>query len=551
MDQQEVIERQNEEEVKTDAAQEVSQAQSESQSAPESESKEPETMQELLDQSGSNVRLRKGEIRTGTIVSKNENGWLVDVGFKCEGLLPIREYTNHSLIETGEEPKPGDKIDVEVVNVRDGEEAQLLLSRWRHEFERRWAELEEAVKESTTMQVKGVSKVKGGLMVECFGLEGFIPISQLTLTGRNVNPANFVGQNIKVKILDHDRRKHRLVFSRRELLEEAENERKAKFYERVHEGDILEGEVSSITDFGVFVNLGEMDGLVHSTELTWKRNVKIKDMFKKGDKVTVKVIGIDREKDRISLSIKQTTGDPWDTVGERIHIGDVMKGTVTNLTEFGAFVEIEPGIEGLVHVGDISWQRIKRPKDVLKRGQELEVLVLEVDTEKKRISLGCKQLHDPWRDIESRYTPGQDIKVKVVRLADFGAFVEVEEGVEALIHISQISRKRVEKPGDVLSEGQEVETRILEINPAERRMRLSMSVLEPEPEPEPVPVEEKRSSEGRPERPERGERREKGEKRGKSRNRALKESAGYEDDSEGMDYNPFAEAFKGTEWESK
>ena len=250
MDQQEVIERQNEEEVKTDAAQEVSQAQP--------ESKEPETMQELLDQSGSTVRLRKGEIRTGTIVSKNDNGWLVDVGFKCEGLLPIREYTNHWLIETGEEPKPGDKIDVEVVNVRDGEEAQLLLSRWRHEFEKRWAALEEAVKESTTMQVKGVSKVKGGLMVESFGLEGFIPISQLTLTGRNVNPANFVGQNIKVKILDHDRRKHRLVFSRRELLEEAENERKAKFYERVHEGDVLEGEVSSLTDFGVFVNLGHV-----------------------------------------------------------------------------------------------------------------------------------------------------------------------------------------------------------------------------------------------------------------------------------------------------
>ncbi|MBQ6774687.1 MAG: S1 RNA-binding domain-containing protein [Synergistaceae bacterium] len=549
MDQQEVIERQNEEEVKTDAAQEVSQAQSESKS--ESESKEPETMQELLDQYGSTVRLRKGEIRTGTIVSKNENGWLVNVGFKCEGLLPIREYTSHSLIESSEEPKPGDKIEVEVVNVRDGEEAQLLLSRWRHEFDKRWQALEDAVKESTTMQVKGVSKVKGGLMVDCFGLEGFIPISQLTLTGRNVNPANFVGQNIKVKILDHDRRKHRLVFSRRELLEEIENERKARFYERVHEGDILEGEVSSLTDFGVFVNLGEMDGLVHSTELTWKRNVKIKDMFKKGDKVTVKVIGIDKEKDRISLSIKQTTGDPWDTVGERIHKGDVMKGTVTNLTEFGAFVEIEPGIEGLVHVGDISWQRIKKPKDVLKRGQELEVLVLDVDTEKRRISLGCKQLHDPWSDIESRYAPGQDIKVKVVRLADFGAFVEVEEGVEALIHISQISRRRIDKPGDVLSEGQEVDTRILEINPAERRMRLSMSVLEPEPEPEPVPVEEKRASEGRPERPERGEKREKGEKRGKSRNRALKESAGYEDDSEGMDYNPFAEAFKGTEWENK
>lgn len=542
MDQQEVIERN--EELTAETAPETEQ------STPVQEQKhEPETMQELLDQYGSTVRLHKGQIITGTVVGKNEAGWLVNVGFKCEGVLPEKEYTNHSLIETGPEPKAGDSIEVEVVSVRDGEEAQLLLSRWRHEFDKRWAELESKLSEGPIVHVRGVSRVKGGLMVEFCGLEGFIPVSHLTLAGRGANPSNFVGQNIKVKVLDHDRRKHRLVFSRKELLEEAEAERKAKFYERVHDGDVLEGEVSSLTDFGVFVNLGELDGLVHVTELTWKRNVKIRDMFKKGDKVTVKVVGIDREKDRISLSIKQVTGDPWDTVGERVHKGDVVKGAVTNLTEFGAFVEIEPGIEGLVHVGDISWARIKKPRDVLKRGQEVEALVLEVDTEKRRISLGCKQLHDPWSDIDKRYLPGQDINVKVVRLADFGAFVEVEEGVEALIHISQLSRKRVEKPGDVLAEGQEITARVLEVNPEQRRMRLSLSALEPEPEPEPVQPKEEREprrqkSEG--ERPEKGERRER--KGGKSRSRTLKESAGYEDDGEMLEYNPFAEAFKGTEW---
>ena len=541
MDQQEVIERSDE--VTTAAAeQEAAPVQTEAQH-------EPETMQELLDQYGSTVRLHKGQIITGTVVGKNEAGWLVNVGFKCEGVLPEKEYTNHSLIETGPEPKAGDSIEVEVVSVRDGEEAQLSLSRWRHEFDKRWAELEAKIAESPIVQVRGVSRVKGGLMVEFCGLEGFIPVSHLTLAGRGANPSNFVGQNVKVKVLDHDRRKHRLVFSRRELLEEAENERKAKFYERVHEGDVVEGEVSSLTDFGVFVNLGELDGLVHVTELTWKRNVKIRDMFKKGDKVTVKVVGIDHEKDRISLSIKQVTGDPWDTVSERIHKGDVVKGVVTNLTEFGAFVEIEPGIEGLVHVGDISWARIKKPRDVLKRGQEVEAIVLDVDTEKKRISLGCKQLHDPWSDIDKRYLPGQDINVKVVRLADFGAFVEVEEGVEALIHISQLSRKRVEKPGDVLTEGQEVTARVLEVNPEQRRMRLSLSALEPEPESEPVVQKEEREPrkpEQKGDRPERGERRER--KGGKSRNRTLKESAGYEDDGEMLEYNPFAEAFKGTEW---
>ena len=506
---------------------------------------EPETMQEALDKYGDNVHLRRGETRTGTVISRNEGGFLVDVGFKCEGFLPMREYTNHSLIEEeGSEPKPGENIEVEIVSVRDGEEAQLLLSRWRHEFDKRWDALDSAIKANPVIEVKGVSKVKGGLMVNAFGLEGFIPVSQLTLAGRGANPQNFVGQTLSVKVLDHDKRKHRLVFSRRMLLEEAENERKAKFYERVHEGDVVTGEVSSLTDFGVFVNLGEMDGLVHLTEITWKRSFKIKDMFKKGDKVTVKVIGIERDKDRISLSIKQVAGDPWDTITERIHAGDVMKGTVTNLTDFGAFVELEPGIEGLVHVGDISWARIKKPRDVLKKGQELDVLVLDVDLEKKRISLGYKQLNDPWHDLDKKYLKGQDITVKVVRLADFGAFVEVEKDVEALIHISQLSRKRVEKPSDVLQPGQEVTARVLEVNPEQRRMRLSLSALEPEPEPEPAPVREEREPgkpEGKPERSERGSRK-------RSRTRPNKDSSGYEDDGEALEYNPFAEAFKGAEW---
>ena len=532
----------NQQEVTQEATQsaEATAAQSE-----QAGSHEPETMQEALDQYGDNVHFRRGEIRTGTVISRNDNGFLVDVGFKCEGLLPMREYTNHSLIEDeGTEPKPGDTIEVEIVSVRDGDEAQLLLSRWRHEFDRRWDALDAALKANPVLDVKGVSKVKGGLMVNAFGLEGFIPVSQLTLAGRGANPQNFVGQTLTVKVLDHDKRKHRLVFSRRILLEEAEAERKAKFYERVHEGDVVEGEVSSLTDFGVFVNLGEMDGLVHLTEITWKRTFNIKDMFKKGDKVTVKVIGIDREKDRISLSIKQVAGDPWDTISERLHNGDVRKGIVTNLTDFGAFVELEPGIEGLVHVGDISWARIKKPRDVLKRGQELEVLVLDVDLEKRRISLGYKQLNDPWHELDKKYLKGQDITVKVVRLADFGAFVEVEKDIEALIHISQLSRKRVDKPSDVLEVGQEVTARVLEVNPEQRRMRLSLSALEPEPEPEPAPVREDRESgkpEGRPERSDRAGR------KGK-RTRTTKDSTGYEDDGEALEYNPFAEAFKGANW---
>ena len=540
----EIIERQ---ENTQDAAQETQPVSQEAAPVQQEASSEPETMQELLDQYGSTGILHKGQIVTGTVVGKNEAGWLVNVGFKCEGLLPVREYTNHMLVETEPEPKVGDTIEVEITNIRDGEEAQLTLSRWRNEVDKRWAVMEGEIAKSDVVNVRGLGKVKGGLTCEFCRLSGFIPVSHLTMAGRGANPQNYVGQTLKVKVIDHNKRSHRLVFSRRALLEEAENEKRAKFFERVHEGDVIEGEVSSVTDFGVFVNLGEMDGLVHVTELTWKRNVKIRDMFKKGDKVMVKVIGFEketdkatkREKDRISLSIKQVTGDPWDTITERIHVGDKITGTVTNLTEFGAFVELEPGIEGLVHVGDITWARIKKPRDVLKKGQELEVLVLEVDTEKRRISLGCKQLHDPWSDIDKRYLPGTDIPVRVVRLADFGAFVEVEPGVEGLIHISQLSRKRVEKPGDVLKEQQEITARVLEVNPTDRRMRLSLSALEPEPEPEPVLQQEEKPEQPKPE---------KRDRRGRNRGKAVKETTGYEDDEEGLSYNPFAEAFKGTNW---
>lgn len=487
------------------------------------ESAAQETMESMMEQydiSG----LRKGDVRTGTVIAETENGWLVDVGYKCEGYLPGKEWTHRILVGDAEKPQKGDDIEVQVINLREGEEAQLLLSRWRHEFDRRWAEFEDLLAQNEILKVKGLRKVKGGLMVDCNGLEGFIPISHLSADGRGVNLGNFVEQVFDVKLLEKDRRKHRIVFSRKSLVEKEAAELRAKFYEEVHEGDVIEGEVSSLTDFGIFVNVGAVDGLVHMSEITWKRNVRIRDAFKKGDKVTVKVIGIDKENDRISLSIKQVEGNPWLTVGERIHKDDVMTGVVTNVTDFGAFVELEPGIEGLVHIGDISWARIRHPKEVFRKGQEVRVLVLDVDTEKRRISLGYKQLNDPWKDIDQRYAKGADITVKVVRLADFGAFVEVEEGVEALIHISQLSTKRVEKPGDVLQEKQEVLARVIEVNPEQRRMRLSISALEEQEQPA------RRSEEPRKREEPREDRQQKN---------VLDEVP---------QYNPFADAFKNQEF---
>jgi len=230
------------------------------------------------------------------------------------------------------------------------------------------------------------------------------------------------------------------------------------------------------------VNLGCIDGLVHASELSWKRNVKPREVVKKGASVNVRVIGLDKEKNRVSLSIKQTLPDPWSVVPETFTEGQSVKGSVTNVTDFGVFVEVDDGVEGLIHIGDLSWKRIKHPKEVLSKGEDVEVKILEIDPEKQRMSLGYKQLHDPWIGIEDKYSKGQDLPVKVVRLADFEAFVEIEEGIEGLIHISQLSTKRVETPGEVLTQGQSITARVIEINPAERKMRLSISAIEGEGE---------------------------------------------------------------------
>ena len=440
-----------------------------------------ESMESLLQQDAS-ANIRKGSEVKGKVVSKTENGWLVDIGYKCEGFLPTKEWSHRILLQDAAEPQINDEITVKVLSFKEGEEAQLLVSRWRCEIDRRWKELEEIIAQYETIKIKGVRKVKGGLIVECCGLEGFIPISHLIGEKRGGNLNKFINEEFDAKLLEKNQAKHRLVFSRRSMLEEESKSAKEQFYNDIQEGMELDGEVTSLTAFGVFVNVGPFDGLVHTTELSWKRNTKMKDAFKKGDKVKVKVIGIDKENNRISLSIKQTAQDPWETANERWQQGMIVKAPITNITEFGAFVELEQGIEGLIHIGDISWARIKHPKEVLRKGQEVEVSILDIDISKHRISLGYKQLNDPWKACMDKYSKGQDVNVKVVRITDFGVFVELEDGIEGLIHISQLSHKRVEHPKDVLAEKQEVTAKIIELNPEQRRIRLSLSALEEIPE---------------------------------------------------------------------
>ena len=477
--------------------------------------------------------IARGRVIQGVVVSKTDGGWLIDVGYKCEGFLPEREWSHHILVGDREAPEIGETLSVQVTSKRDGEEAQLLVSRWRTEFDKRWAALEAATADNAIVTVKGLRKVKGGLMVDCCGLEGFIPISHLAEEGRGVNPGRFEGEDIQVRLLEKDKRKRRLVLSRRNILDETLKASREKFYAETEVGAIFDGTVSSVTTFGLFVNIGPLDGLVHISEISWQRSGKNRETYKKGDAVKVKVIGIDRENNKISLSIRQALGNPWDTVLERWEKGKETKGIVTNLTDFGAFVEVEPGIEGLIHIGDLSWSRIKHPREVLHKGQEIDTIVLDIDATKRRMSLGYKQLNDPWKDVDTRYAKGQDLTVKVVRLADFGAFVEIEKGVEGLIHISQLSTRRVEKPGDVLQEGQEVVARVLEVNAADRRIRLSIKEIENAAKQ--AERAAARAAQGdRPERPARGDRSErpaKGDRPAKRRRPEPERNNSYSEDT--------------------
>ena len=442
--------------------------------APEAPAAAEETMEEIMQQYDVVGNFHKNSVVEGKVISAREDGWLVDVGYKSEGFLPKSEWTHRVLIEETPEPEVGSVIKVQITSMGTPEDSQLGLSRWRCEFDSRWKAIEEEAEKNETVTVKGLRKVKGGLIVNCHGIEGFIPISHLSQEGRSIGPAKLVDQEFPARLIEKDRRKRRLVFTRRTLLDEEIAAQRQAFYDQVHEGDVLEGTVSSITSFGIFVNLGAMEGLVHISELSWQRANKAKDFAAKGDTVKVKVIGIDKENNRISLSIRQTLEDPWTTAGERWSVGKETEGVVTNLTDFGAFVEIEPGIEGLIRIGDLSWKRISNPRDVLKKGQKVKVSIIEADMDRKRIGLGYKQLNDPWKDAETKYPKDSEISVKVVRIVDFGVFVEIEEGLEGLIHISQLSQQRVEKPRDVVAEGDVVTARVVEVDPVQRRIRLSM-----------------------------------------------------------------------------
>src|SRR5690554_5996389 len=441
------------------------------------------TMEDVLaasDEQLARKPVHRGMITTGEIIMLQQEGMVVDVGAKIEGILPYNQLFEFesNAEEAAKYFKPGDQIQVYVIRA-DIANSTIVLSKKRADQERAWNLLQDIHENEKPVEVEIVEKMRGGL-VASLGVRAFLPASQVDI--RRVNDLSpYVGRRMKVKIIELNRRRNRVIISRRAILEDEVAHLKEDTLKRLEPGARLEGEVVEITDFGVFVNLGGVDGLVHRSELTHGRFSHPRDVVKVGDKVKVEVLDMDLERERINLSMKNLAANPWENVLAHYTIGQRITGNVTNLTPFGAFVEIEPGLEGLIHVSEMSWtKRIRHPKEALSEGEEVEAMILKIDTQQQRISLGLRQTQpDPWSSLPDRYPPGTEITGPITGITDFGVFMEIEEGIEGLVHISELSHDHIEDISEHFNKGDEITAVILNIDPVEQRASLSRKRLMP------------------------------------------------------------------------
>ena len=500
----------------------------------------------------------EGSIVTGKVLEIRPNEVLVDIGYKSEGIIPAAEFKDISAITNG------DELEVLLETLED-DEGMVILSKQRAELQRNWDRVVETCEEGSVIEGTVKGKVKGGLLVDV-GVDAFLPGSQVDVVPIKYLD-DFLNQTLEFKILKINKERKNIVLSRRELLEEQRRDQKKKLLGEIKVGQSRQGLVKNITDFGAFIDLNGMDGLLHITDMSWGRINHPSEMLSVGQDIEVVILDVNMEKERISLGLKQKTANPWEDIDSRYPVGTRIRGKVVNLVPYGAFVQLEEGVEGLVHVSEISWtkrvarasdvlalgdtidaivlsinkdeqkislgirqtednpwdivqerypigarvsgkirnftnygafvelqegvdgmihvsdmswtRKINHPSELLKKGDEVEAVVLEVDPDNQRISLGLKQAQeDPWSSISSRYQVGQLVKGNVSKLASFGAFIEIEEGVDGLVHISQISEERVQKVKDVLQPGQEVEARVIKIDPVERRIGLSIKAAQ-------------------------------------------------------------------------
>jgi small subunit ribosomal protein S1 len=431
----------------------------------------------LLDNYEKESAIQEGEIKRGIVVGINEQSVMIDIGYKSEGIVPREEFLDR---QGNLSVKRGDEVDV-LIKSLENQHGYAVLSRGDAVRTQAWDALREAHQQQSAIVGQVVKRIKGGLEVDLNGVEAFLPGSQVDVRPvRNLE--TYIGQDIEVRVIKLNRKRGNVVVSRKALIEEEFNRKKAETLGNIEEGFILDGTVKSLTDYGAFVDLGGIDGLLHIIDMSWGRIQNPSEMFKVGDHVQVKVLKFDRDKERISLGYKQLIPDPWQSVAERFPVNSHIHGKVVSLTDYGAFVEIEAGVEGLVHVSEMTWsKRLKHPSKLLSIGQDVESVVLGVDLDQRKISLGIKQaMPDPWETFQQRYHVGSRVTGKVRSLTEFGAFVEIEEGIDGLVHVSDISwTKRIKHPSDVLKKGQNVDAVITGIDVENRRLSLSIKDLEP------------------------------------------------------------------------
>jgi len=431
------------------------------------------TMEEALAQS--ELNFTAGEIVIGTAIEVRPKEVLVDIGYKSEGSIPGNEFDDIK------EVKVGDKFSVLIERLED-RDGMVVLSKEKAEFKQNWEKIINIASEGTTVSGKVKGVVKGGLLVN-IGVEAFLPASQIDVTPP-MPLTSYVGNTYEYKVVKINQDRQNVVLSRRELIEQERHERRSQLLEEMVPGDIRKGTVKNITDFGAFVDLNGLDGLLHITDMSWGRIGHPSEMLTVGQSLDVVVLDINREKERVSLGLKQKLSNPWEQIEEKYQVGQTIKGKVVNLVPYGAFVELEPGVEGLVHVTELSWtKRIAKPSDVLKAGEEIEAVVLGINREEQKISLGIRQLEtNPWDAAAERYPVGTTVKGCVRNLTSYGAFVELEEGIDGMIHVSDVSwTRKINHPSEVLKKGDEVEAQVLEIDKENQRIGLGIKQLGTDP----------------------------------------------------------------------
>ena len=412
----------------------------------------------------------------GTVIKQTEKHLVVDVGLKSEGLVPLDQVTDH----TGAVKfNAGDVIDVVIEH--EEPEGGYLVSYEKAQRLRVWDSIEKASIDKTPVLGTVIARVKGGLTVD-IGLKAFLPGSQLEIRPvRNLD--GYLGQQIEVRVIKLNKKRGNVVVSRKEILEEEQNSRRSATLEHLGEGSVMTGTVKNLTDYGAFVDLGGIDGLLHITDMSWGRLTHPRDLVNVGDEIQVKVLKFDKDKQRVSLGFKQLTPDPWLDASERYPVGAQVRGRVLSVTDYGAFVELEQGIEGLVHLSEMTWsKRLKHPSKLVKPGDEVDTVVLNVNPADRRISLGMKQLmENPWENLADRYPSGTIVEGRVRNLTDFGAFIEIEDGIDGLVHVSNLSwTKRVKHPSEVVKKGEKVKAVVLGVEPQNRRLSLGIKQLQPD-----------------------------------------------------------------------